>query len=856
MAGSPSDAHELLEHGEALRRLARALVRDVDEAEDVVQATWLRALQDRARRGERRLASPRGWLARILRNEVAERRRSSRRETARLARTPVAQASPPADETLARLTMRRELLDAVQSLDPPHREVVCLRWLDALPPRAIAHRLGLSPAAVESRLRRGMERLRESLDRLPGGRARWLPAVLLLTHPTLEGVPTAPDPGAPATLPAGATTLGAALGGLLMMKSKTALVAGLAVALTASLAWLALRETPRTADAGPLATGSNPAARQADVADLGAPVDRQAVATDAGPAEVLDDAGRADTLAGLVVDLDGRPLPGHALRFDGFVEAHPDDATLRAVSGPDGRFTFPRPKGIGGVVSAEDGYATVFAGEPPLQNEGRTTVVVAPARALAGQTVRGELPAVDVVLRVELPRDLAARLAVPLDHSSPRAWRTLSEADGAFRFPPTPALAGCRLLVGPHDPLALGANPRIELESFDQLDLRIELAGDDPAPRTWRGRVVDDVGHGLADADVAVDRAVTQTDADGRFTFRATADPERVLAAAPGWLPVERARDDYGGAWPDELLLQVTARPKTIRGRVLRADGQPSAQAFVWIDDPTLFADDGGVNLSVEQRIDPERRGRLGWVRVPTDAEGRFELTHLTDRTYMVKAVDRQTAEVASAQVVAGTTDAVLRFGTEPRRPTVTGRVVDRDGVGLEGVEVRASRQVFVYGKPGTLQIPGTQSGARTTTDAEGRFRLEDVPPTGVTLEISHPDVVGGDRSLADGTQDTHFELQVARYRPLRIELTAGSPLRSADQVRFVDDAGKRLRPRRADPVGDGAQTSLDLAPLTDGRSDALSVFETASTAVFLADGSEVGRLPISWSRDRITLLR
>ena len=59
-------ADHLHEHTEALRRLARTLIRNPAEADDVVQTTWVRALQsqDRPDRGQ----GLRFWLLRVLRS--------------------------------------------------------------------------------------------------------------------------------------------------------------------------------------------------------------------------------------------------------------------------------------------------------------------------------------------------------------------------------------------------------------------------------------------------------------------------------------------------------------------------------------------------------------------------------------------------------------------------------------------------------------------------------------------------------------------------------------------------------------------------------------------------------------------
>ena len=70
---------ELLANAGWMRALARSLVRDPADAEDIVQDTWLEAL----RRPPRDPAAAAGWLARVLRNSVLRRYRAEGRRRAR-----------------------------------------------------------------------------------------------------------------------------------------------------------------------------------------------------------------------------------------------------------------------------------------------------------------------------------------------------------------------------------------------------------------------------------------------------------------------------------------------------------------------------------------------------------------------------------------------------------------------------------------------------------------------------------------------------------------------------------------------------------------------------------------------------
>lgn len=166
----PHDLHaELHRHAGALRRIARELVRDADVADDVAQDTVRAALA-----AENLQPGPLGgWLQRTLENFVRQWRRSERRRRARHAELP----SPATVRTPLEVLDRRETLaaltEAVLGLAEPYQTAVFLRYFADLPPRAIAQRTGQNLATVKSRLHRGLDLLRERLDRRCGDREQW-----------------------------------------------------------------------------------------------------------------------------------------------------------------------------------------------------------------------------------------------------------------------------------------------------------------------------------------------------------------------------------------------------------------------------------------------------------------------------------------------------------------------------------------------------------------------------------------------------------------------------------------------------------------------------------------------------------
>src|SRR5262249_28900190 len=98
---SSMDGDLLLQHQRYLRRLVRNLVRDENAAEDLVQTTWLAALEQPPRSPD----ALRSWLARVARNLSFNRRRAEANEARRRERAAREGSWPPADEVAAELEL-------------------------------------------------------------------------------------------------------------------------------------------------------------------------------------------------------------------------------------------------------------------------------------------------------------------------------------------------------------------------------------------------------------------------------------------------------------------------------------------------------------------------------------------------------------------------------------------------------------------------------------------------------------------------------------------------------------------------------------------------------------------------------
>lgn len=136
-------------------RAAYLIVHDSAGAEDIAQESFLAAIRSLDRFDRRRPFGP--WLHRIVVNRAIDWTRARKlRAEAELAVEPAAPAAPDTDS--------RALLEGLVQLPPEHRAVIVLRHLLGYSPGEIASLLELPRGTVNSRIRRGLDRLGETLE--------------------------------------------------------------------------------------------------------------------------------------------------------------------------------------------------------------------------------------------------------------------------------------------------------------------------------------------------------------------------------------------------------------------------------------------------------------------------------------------------------------------------------------------------------------------------------------------------------------------------------------------------------------------------------------------------------------------
>ena len=145
-----------------LRRYARALVGNRDDADDLVQDTLERALaKSLLWRG---VADMRSWLFSMMHNLHIDRVRRPRLHTVAVDDdTPEVLVAPTQEERLAVL----DLQSALERLPSEQREIILLVALEDMAYAEVAETLGIPIGSVMSRLSRGRERLRQLMEHPP-----------------------------------------------------------------------------------------------------------------------------------------------------------------------------------------------------------------------------------------------------------------------------------------------------------------------------------------------------------------------------------------------------------------------------------------------------------------------------------------------------------------------------------------------------------------------------------------------------------------------------------------------------------------------------------------------------------------
>lgn len=179
--GGPSDAELLRDcqrrdeaavraltrrHNQRLFRIARSIVRNDVEAEDVVQETYVRAFTHLDQfRGDSAVGT---WLVRIAMNEARGRLRT-RRPTVDVDDTPLPSKAAGPEAIVANQELGALLERAIDDLPEPFRVVFVARMVEGLSVDETAELFHLQPATVKTRAHRARRALRRAIEHRLGG---------------------------------------------------------------------------------------------------------------------------------------------------------------------------------------------------------------------------------------------------------------------------------------------------------------------------------------------------------------------------------------------------------------------------------------------------------------------------------------------------------------------------------------------------------------------------------------------------------------------------------------------------------------------------------------------------------------
>ena len=152
-------------HNQRLFRLARAILRDAFEAEDVVQEAYIKVFSDLTRFAA--VKDHGAWLARVTANLALSRLRQKKRN-ARLIETltielPTGAAPMTAETQTAQKQVRLLLEREIDALPDGFREVFVLRLVEEMSVAETAEVLGLSAQTVKSRLSRARAKVQHAI---------------------------------------------------------------------------------------------------------------------------------------------------------------------------------------------------------------------------------------------------------------------------------------------------------------------------------------------------------------------------------------------------------------------------------------------------------------------------------------------------------------------------------------------------------------------------------------------------------------------------------------------------------------------------------------------------------------------
>lgn len=577
----------------------------------------------------------------------------------------------------------------------------------------------------------------------------------------------------------------------------------------------------------------------------------------ASPPTSAPDARATWIVRGIVLDPEGAPVPGLVLvvlpdgtcvgAYDTLARAFARAGDGAARSGPDGRFVLDTDLRRGEVFASGPDWATLYAGraEAWAAEEEVLVVVAAPMRQAGRVVDTSDVPVVGATLwTYDQEGTGLPGFPQPLVRCVRVGARWTTGVNGEFDLAGFTWIQGRRIDVDHERHVLTHFYPqgvarddwlvvldRRPVQPVGEVGLRSE-------PVLF-GVVRHADGRPAAGAHVRLMDAEARADDDGRWEFERPGSASAMVAlvaVAEGAGPAilrDPTTWSGGGERIGPIELTLTEKSLTLRGRVVDTRGTPLQGLEARVLDPTLVDDSSSPYVTLERGLALD----AAWPM--TDTEGRFVLHGLSDREYTVLALDPATSLAISARARPSDEELVLVVPEDALIEELEGVVLDQRGVPVRGVGVAVELPIERYEAP-SRSTELSRTDPRTTTDAEGSFKLVRVPRRGIALQftsesIRSKSVAAGEEGFGPG----RLEVRVARSMLVRVDVRGRAPLPTS--ARFLDTSGG---PVIVKLISRGS--SMFDVPLRDGRSEVVSAPETAAVAVLRQNEVEVGRIVLA----------
>ncbi len=772
-----------------LFRLALYLAPEASQAEDLVQTTFLTAIESAASYDRSRPVEP--WLMGILANHARRARRQGKR---RVVPELLTQREVPDPRVIAEENeLGDSLHGALARLHQPYRQVLTLHLEHGLNAKQIAEVLEQSAGTVRSQVVRGMQLLRRAL---PAGLGLGAAALLTPGH-ALAGVRSEvlrhAEMHAPEVAASG-LTVATTLRFLLLFVA----LAGATAALT--IEGDVADSTPpeplpiaAEIDSNPPPPSTAPLFEKAPVAKA----EREVVAPPPATA----------TVEITVVDTSGDPVPGYGVEL--MYAATRDDRELVAAMQLD-----PRTR----VARTDDDGVARFDRLPAGRVMARPFCSVISREFELADGARFEHEFELAAVRMHRGRVLDP-LGAPLAGAQIRASATRARCDTGVTVAESDQNGEFRVLVAGAGSFVWATKPGYVTSEPRRVGREVLLqVGDDGAD--LRGRVLGPRGEPITGAVVALVHAhvdaspetrrgavpaYVTTDSQGKFAFEDIEPGEAVVAVRrPGFGSVAQCVDvDDEGI--DDLMLRVT-RAGRLRGRLTDERGRPLGGRHIMVEVPRS----GSQFLDAVFRV----------VTCEVRADGTFDLPDVPASRVRVRVVDRYMRTWTHETRLTFQPGEIVTWNPGASIETqIRGRVIDERGLPVAGHIIAAnvdtgSPRVNHYRRrhtwtraDGTFLIGGAEPGTP--------YRLA-VHRAGVVEPGNSLTVLGGRDSVVAGPEDWTVQVPAWRAHTAHVKGSlVGPDGRPAPGATLLV---RRLPMRRVARHAPDASGRFDVGPLRPGR--------------------------------------